>query len=395
VSSLVHRPIVGAAIYRIKRFEDVRFFGCGRKHLSGGAFLIAWGQMRNDYLWALALLAWPAMAAEHRFDFADVRENQTPPGFRSAVTGRGKLGDWRVIMDEVPPLLPPISPAAPAVAKKAVLAQLAQDPTDEHFPLLIYEGAIVDDFTLTTRFKTVKGVAEQMAGIAFRVQNETNYYVVRASSLGNNLRFYKVLNGERGPLVGPTVPVPIGVWHELTVECKGNTIRCLFDGKELITATDKVNPFLSGKLGFWTKSDSVSYFADTRLVYRPHEAPAQVLVREALKKYPRLLGLQVYVLGDEPKTPRLLASKNTNEVNRAGGKVEQDVIEQGAPYYGKEKEFVSVVLPLRDRNGDPVAAVRVIMSTFAGQTEQNAFARALPIVREMQSRVGSLQDLIQ
>ena len=118
-------------------------------------------------------------------------------------------------------------------------------------------------------------------------------------------------------------------------------------------------------------------------------------MREVLKKYPRLLGLQVYVLDDEPKTPRLLASKNTNEVSRVGGKVEQDVIAQGTPYYGKEKEFVSVVLPLRDRNGDPVAAVRVIMKTFAGQTEQNALARAMPVVKEMQSRFTSLQDLVQ
>ena len=50
---------------------------------------------------------------------------------------------------------------------------------------------------------------------------------------------------------------------------------------------------------------------------------------------------------------------------------------------------------LRDRNGDPVAAVRVIMKSFAGQTEQAAFARALPVVREMQSHVTSLQDLVQ
>ncbi len=84
--------------------------------------------MRNDFLWALALLAWPAMAAEHRFDFAEVRENQTPPGFLSVVTGEGKPGDWRVIMDEVPPLMQSLSRAAPSVAKKAVLAQLAQDP---------------------------------------------------------------------------------------------------------------------------------------------------------------------------------------------------------------------------------------------------------------------------
>ena len=183
--------------------------------------------MRIHYLWALALLTLPVTAAERKFDFSEVRENQSPPGFRSAVTGEGKPGDWKVIMDEVPPLLPSLTARAPVVANKAVLAQLAQDPTDEHFPLLIYEGDTIGDFTLTTRFKTVKGVAEQMAGIAFRIQNETNYYVIRASSLGNTFRFYKVLNGERGPVVGPEVQIPSGVWHELTVECKGNQIRGL------------------------------------------------------------------------------------------------------------------------------------------------------------------------
>jgi hypothetical protein len=351
--------------------------------------------MRVPLLWALAVLALPAAAAERKFDFGDVRENQTPPGFRSAVTGQGKPGDWKIVMDDVPSLLPALTPGAPGVAKKPVLAQLAQDATDEHFPLLIYEGDTMGDFTLTTQFKTVKGVTEQMAGMAFRVQNETNYYVVRASSLGNTFRFYKVLNGERGPVVGPEVPIPSGVWHELIVECKGNQIRCLLDGKELITATDKVNPFLSGKIAFWTKSDSVSYFADTRIVYTPHEAPAQALVRAMLKKYPKLLGLQVYVLGSDPKSTRLVASKSTNEVGRVGGKVEPDVIAVGNTYFGKEKDSVSVVLPLRDRNGDPMAAVRVIMKSFAGQTEQTAYARAMPIIRDMQSRVTSLQDLVQ
>jgi hypothetical protein len=351
--------------------------------------------MRISLLWVLALLALPAVAAERKFDFSEVPEGQTPPGFRSAVTGQGKPGTWRVVMDEVPPLLPPLTPGAKVVSRKAVLAQLAQDPTDEHFPMLIWEGESLGDFTLTTRFKTVKGVQEQMAGIAFRVQNESNYYVVRASSLGNNLRFYKVLHGERGPLVGPEVPVPSGVWHELTIECKGNSIRCLLNGKELITATDRVNPFTVGKIAFWTKSDSVSYFADTRLVYTPRESPAQVLVRDTLKTYSRLLGLEVYVAGTEPKTTRLVGSKNAREVGRAGGKVELEVVKHGTAYYGKEKEYVSVVLPLRDRNGEPVAAVRVKLKPSAGQTEQNAFARALPVIRDMQKRVSSRQDLVE
>src|SRR5439155_5958586 len=159
--------------------------------------------MRKHLLLALALLALPTVAAERKFDFGELRENQTPPGFRSAVTGSGKPGDWKIIMDDVPPVPAPDSRGAPPMAKRAVLAQLAQDPTDEHFPLLIFEEETFGDFTLTTRFKTVRGAMEQMAGIAFRIQNETNYYVVRASSLGNTFRFYKVVNGQRGTLIGP------------------------------------------------------------------------------------------------------------------------------------------------------------------------------------------------
>ena len=96
--------------------------------------------MRNHLLWALLLLALPAFAAERLFDFSATPEGKLPPGFRSVVTGQGKPGDWQVFMDEVPSLLPSLTPGAKNVAKKAVLAQLAQDPTDEHFPLLIYDA---------------------------------------------------------------------------------------------------------------------------------------------------------------------------------------------------------------------------------------------------------------
>jgi hypothetical protein len=351
--------------------------------------------MRAFSFWALALLVLPAGAAERTFDFSAWRENQTLPGFRSSVTGKGKSGDWKIILDEVPPMLQPLSPEAHVETKQAVLAQLAQDPTDEHFPLLIYEDAVFGDFTLTTRLKTVKGVMEQMAGIAFRIQNETNYYLVRASSLGNTFKFYKVLNGERGPLVGPDVPIPSGVWHELKIECKGSQIRCSLDGKEMISVTDKVNELTSGKIGFWTKSDSVSYFTDTKLVYTPFLPPAQALVREMLKRYPRLLALKVYVPGKDPQTTRLVASKDENEIGQAGTKTEREVIARGETYYGKERDAVSVIMPLRDRNGDAMAAVRVVMKSFPGQTEENAIIRAAPIVKAIQERIRSIDDLAE
>jgi len=350
--------------------------------------------MRTRFLWALALLALPTMAAERKVDLSEVREGQMPPGFRSVVTGQGKPGDWKVILDETPSLFPPLTPGASAVARRPVLAQMAQDRTDEHFPLLVLDDEVFADFLVTTRFKTVQGDKERMAGIAFRIQNETNYYVVRASSLGNTFRFYKVVNGERSLPIGPEVAIPSGVWHELSIECKGNQIRCLLNGKELIPVlTD--NSFVRGKIGFWTKSDSVSYFTDTKIIYTRREMPAQTLVRETAKKYPRLLAIKIYVPGTEPSTTRLIASKDEKEIGQAGAKTEQAVISHGEVYYGKEKDSISVIMPLRDRNGDAIAAARVVMRPFPGQTEQNAIARALPIVKEMQTRVQSLEDLLE
>ncbi len=351
--------------------------------------------MRNCFPWVLLVLAMPAIAAERKFDFGEFHENETPAGFRSTVTGKGKPGDWRIIMEDVAPLLPPLTPQAPpSTTKRTVLAQLAQDPTDEHFPLLIYEDAKFGDFTLTTHFKTIRGVIEQMAGIAFRIQNESNYYVVRASSLGNTFRFYKVLDGQRGPPVGPDVTIPEGTWQELTVDCKGIQIRCLLNGKELISVSDKANALTAGKVGFWTKSDSVSYFGDTKIVYVPFEGSAQKIVRDVLRKYPRLLGVKIYVVGQDPAKTRLIASGDERELGQPGAKTEQEVIGRGETYFGKERDVISVIMPLRDRNGDAMAAVRVVMKSFPGQTEENAVLRAAPIVKEIQARAQALDDLL-
>lgn len=351
--------------------------------------------MRRFFQWTLVLLAWPILAAERTFDFSAVSEDQAPPGFRSTVSGKGKPGDWKVVLDDAPSLFPPLTshPAA-SHTKRSVLAQLAQDPTDEHFPLLIDDEDTFGDFTLTTSFKIVGGIAEQMAGIAFRIQNESNYYVVRASAPDSTFRFYKVRNGQREPLVGPKVPIPSGTWQELGIECKDNQIRCRFNGKEVISVTDNNTPFLRGKIGFWTKSDSVSYFADTKIVYVPFETSAQKIVREIVRRYPKLLALKIYVIGKDPSRTRIIASSDEEDLGKPGAKTEQEVIGRGETYFGKEKDVVSVIMPLRDRNGDAMAAVRVVMKSFPGQTEENAILRAAPIVRHIQQRAQALDDLL-
>ncbi len=347
--------------------------------------------MLRFFIGVVTLAAWQsAGAAERTFDFSSADEGQTPPGFRSAISGEGKPGSWKIVLDEAVPAFPAITQNTPNTTKRKVLAQLARDVTDEHFPLLIFEDETYGDFTLTTRFKSVGGDIEQMAGVAFRIQDEKNYYVVRASSIGNTFRFYKFVNGERSQPIGPELEIPKGIWHELAVECKGNQIRCQLDGKEVIPPlTD--NSFSRGKIGFWTKSDSVCYYSDARIVYTPRENLAQALVRETVALYPRLVGLQIYASSRSKPGLSIVASTDANDLGKPGAGLEQDVIDRDSIYYGKDNQTVTVTMPLHDRNGDTVAAVRVVMKSFPGQTEQNAIARATPIIKRMEGRVGGGQ----
>jgi hypothetical protein len=332
-----------------------------------------------------------ALAAERTFDLTQTPEGQLPPLFRSTVSGEGPVGDWRVRYED-PAASSRSAPQSSVATRHALLAQESRDPTDERFPLLVYEGERFGDFTFTTRLRTVAGEVAQMAGIAFRIQDERNYYVLRISSLGNTAVFYKFVDGFRTPPISAQLQIPTGSWHELTVECRANQIRCLLNDRELFPAlTD--NSFLDGYVGFWTKSDAVSHFADARITYTPRETLAHLLVREIMGQYPRLVGLKIFAPDGPDNELRIVASSDPAEVGKPGGPVDRDVVQKSATFYGRDKQIAEVALPLHDRNGNPVGVVRVLLRRSPGQTQGAAVSRARPIANLIQERMQSAGDL--
>jgi hypothetical protein len=338
-------------------------------------------------------LALSAAGAEIKIDFAGLGAGQTPTNFHAALAGGGRPGEWKILMDEMPPLLAPLSPQAPVLTRRAVVAQTSTDPTDERFPMLIYDGETFKDFKLTTRFKIVSGATEQMAGVVFRFQNASNFYVIRASALGHNLRYYKVVEGVRASPIGPQMDISVGVWHTLAVQCLGNQIICWLDGNLAMPPLND-NTFTAGKIGFWTKSDAVSYFGNTTITYTPLVPVAQALVQIVLKKEPRILGLRIYTLNEKGQ-PRIAASNDEKEIGQPGTFAEKAAITEGMVYFGRGTNTVAVTLPLRDRNGDPMAAVRVQLKSFFGETQGNALTRARMILKQMQEQVTSREELMQ
>lgn len=338
------------------------------------------------------LVASAAFAAERVFDFSTNQPGQPPAGFKSFVAGEGAPGDWQVKLTDVPSLLAPVTDKATANSRIPALAQLSRDRTDEHYPAIYFDGDRYGDFTLKTRFRIVEGITEQIAGVVFRLQDEKNFCVVRASALGNNIRFYKWVDGQRTQPIGNDLSINRGQWYDLTVSAEGNKFNILLDGEQVVpTLTD--NSFPAGKVGFITKSDAISEFAGLRLTYKPLVSFAETLLERVLEQQPRLLNVRIY--GKTPARPELhvLASKNPDEVGNAATETELGVLSGNEIFYGKVDKEILVTMPLRDRNGDAVGVVKFFLKPFPGQTEDNAVARVRPTLRWMETQLSASEGL--
>lgn len=183
------------------------------------------------------------------YSFDSDAVSKLPAKFHEALTGQGAKAQWIVKSDLTAPSQP------------NVLAQLSTDKTDYRFPLAIADEGSFKDLDISVKFKAIAGEVDRAAGLVWRLKDANNYYVVRANALENNYRLYHVVNGRRMQFAGANVKVASGEWHELRVECVGNKITCYYDGEKKIEATDETLKE-AGKVGLWTKADSVTYFDD-------------------------------------------------------------------------------------------------------------------------------------
>jgi hypothetical protein len=350
---------------------------------------------RMIFVFCALMCASSVRGAEKVFDFGEQSAGQVPKDFHPVSVGRGRPGDWKVVLEDITPTITPLTDKAPSVTKRPVLAQLSRDAVTNRFPLLIYDGETFGSVKFTARFKLVGGGLEQCAGLVFRYQNESNFFLVIARSLEGKFQCTKVVNNQMLPPYQAEVEIAKDNWHDITVQCEGTRINCLLDGNTALKLVDNSASGIVGKIGFCTKSDAVSYFSDAKATFTPREIFAQKLVNGALAEYSRLINLKIYATRRGEKAPEVIAGKNPNEIGLAGTTAEQDVIKTGHSYFGKGKETATVILPLRDRNGEPMAAVSVEMKTFRGQTEDNALVRAQPIIRKIQGQANSLDELLE
>lgn len=213
--------------------------------------------IRRRLVASLPLAMSAARLAEAQSKLGEIDPSQyavgpLPPDFLTSWrTGKGALGDWRVVDD-------------PTASRGKAIAQLNADTTDYRFPLAVYEPLPAQDVEATVRFKAISGQGDRAGGLTVRLRDADNYYVVRANALEDNVRLYRVVRGDRQQLASASTKVASGVWHSLLLRAEGDRLSAIFNGQKLLAVSDRTFPGL-GKVALWTKADSVTHFDQLKI----------------------------------------------------------------------------------------------------------------------------------
>ena len=194
-------------------------------------------------------------------NFDSTKLGELPSGWSAAVTNQGADAHWLIQHD-------PTAPSHPNV-----LAQASKNGLRYRFPLCLYDKVRATDGDISVKMKILSGKEDRDAGVVFRVVDQNNYYLVRASAREHDIVMFRVRDGHFEPIrvsspksgtYGVRHPIRVGDWNLLRVTYKGSQTTVYFNHRKAFEASDNALN-AAGRAGVWTNADTVAYFDDFRI----------------------------------------------------------------------------------------------------------------------------------
>jgi hypothetical protein len=177
-------------------------------------------------------------------NFDNLKVGAPPTGWTATKTGTGEA-KWTIEADAT-------APSRPNVLKQSGQAT---------YPVCIKDDTSLKDGFVEVKFKPISGKVDQAGGVIWRAKDSNNYYIARANALENNVTIYDTVNGRRTERKRVNGKVASNQWHTLRVDFQGNHFIVTYDGQKALEWDDGTFKD-AGKVGVWTKADSVTLFDD-------------------------------------------------------------------------------------------------------------------------------------
>src|SRR5499426_13568 len=127
------------------------------------------------------------------------------------------------------------------------------------------------DGEISMKFKMIEGKLDKCAGILFNLKPNGDYLTVRFNGKEDNLVLWTFNKGVRKFVKkgSENMPLVLNKWHEIKIAIHGTQLEGWLNGKHLLDYT-LAEP-VSGKVGLWSKTDSVSYFDEFIVRFSPRD----------------------------------------------------------------------------------------------------------------------------
>jgi hypothetical protein len=191
------------------------------------------------------------MALGENVNFDNLPTGRPPVGWTATQTGKGEAR-WAVVADES-------APSNPNVLKQSGEAT---------YPVCIKDAPVLKDGFVEVKFKALSGKEDQAGGVIWRCKDADNYYIARANALEDNVTIYHTVKGKRTEKKRVELKVASNQWHTLRVDFQGTHFAVTFDGERALEWDDDTFTE-AGKVGVWTKADSVTLFDDFSYGQKP------------------------------------------------------------------------------------------------------------------------------
>ena len=136
---------------------------------------------------------------------------------------------------------------------------LVQRATTNEFNVIVAPPGPYTDVEVSVKFKPISGREDASGGIVFGFA-DGRYYVVRANALEDNFRLYTYDRGRRQIATARVKAPALGQWHTVRLVAIGDHMQAWLDGTLYLDHRDA--RFKAGKVGLWTKADSITAFDD-------------------------------------------------------------------------------------------------------------------------------------
>ncbi len=152
-----------------------------------------------------------------------------------------------------------VEPDARAASGANVYRQAGRYGAGES-PRVVVSELVFGDLTLKVQCRPESGTRDEGCGVMLRVEDQDNYLVVRANGIDKTVKLVRVLNGHEEEIASAPANVDAGTWHTMSIKTRQEKVVVWWDEMRVISAEDEQLP--AGKVGLWTRADSVTAFDD-------------------------------------------------------------------------------------------------------------------------------------